>query len=177
MGNRQPHHTDPSHVALGEHIYEVVPQKLGRLKRQLGHTLDNLADSTVERDNFLGMIGDQAYTILAVFIPDLMPKWEWDGYGSESAADEDLYDESGDRSPDADQIVTAFQVAMKVNRLDLFKHLGQIVDPSMLRDVARDAVTRMGNSSPDSTNAATDGTTLTTTVPTSEDQPEPVSVG
>lgn len=163
MGNR----TAVAQVQLGEHIYDVVPQKLGRLKRQLGSRLDSLADATVGQDNIIGLLGDQAYSILGVFIPDLMPKWEWDGYRSESAADADDYEEDTDHSPDADQVVTAFRVAMSVNKLDLFKHLGKIVDPSMLTDVARGAMSRMGNSLPDSTPSDTGGTTSMTTAPTS----------
>ena len=126
-------------VELGKHSYEVQPQRMGYLERHLSGLTD-LINLDVEDGNIIAALGDKAHSVLAIFIPGLMPEWEWKGYASQTAAEHNQYDEEADSSPTFDQIVTAFEVAMKVNRLDLFKHLGKLVGTDFLRAAVRKAI-------------------------------------
>lgn len=81
-------------VELGEHRYAVVPQKLGRLRHSLREAFrgsdveveDGVAVLESETpSDLVSSLGDQAHKLLSVFIPGLMPEWEWQGYPSEDA--------------------------------------------------------------------------------------------
>ncbi len=113
-------------VTLGAHELPVVPQKHARLK----HGARRLGFDTVE-EYFMALVvpvGDQdRYDLLSLAIPELpaaMPRWEWEGYASAEAAERDEYVESGDRSPDYDQIVAAGHKVIEVNGVG---RLGKIV--------------------------------------------------
>lgn len=186
------------HVRLGEHIYEVTPQRIGYLRSKLGVVFTQLTRGDLD-GGVVEIVLNKAHDILSVFIPDLMDGWEWEGYASErlyqqvkaheaeidrltreyadaraeamkavreeqgearpGEAEEDraarvadairealdaiplpeepeppdVYDEAADRSPDPEQIAIAVGVVMRANKLDLVKHLGKIVDPTVLK--------------------------------------------
>lgn len=170
MGNRKSSST--YHIDLGDEVLEVVPQKLGYLKHRLGDALGDLAERSFDgADDVLSILGDQAYEVLGVFIPQLhdqLPKWKWDGYASPTAAEQGQYDVDGDNSPDADQLVTAFQIVMKANKIDLFKHLGKLVDPTVGRAFLTERLmnSMTGNSSPIASTPGSDSESSTTTDPT-----------
>src|SRR4051794_10748633 len=110
-------------VNLGEHSYHLAPQRIAYLDKKLG-SLQELLDLDLAggTGGLVQGLGGNAYRLLKVFIPDLMPEWEWQGYGSPTAAERNEYDEEADRSPTFEQIVVAFEGVMAVNRIDLFKH-------------------------------------------------------
>lgn len=121
-------------VALGQHEYTVHPQRHAYLRHRLGGELEGLAEVEAVADgNLLDQVIEKAYEFLSVFIPDLMPQWEFEGYGSPSAFEAREYDEAADRSPSPDQIIGAFEMALRVNRLDLVKHLKTWIGEDYLR--------------------------------------------
>jgi hypothetical protein len=156
-------------VELGDHRYTVTPQKIGRLKHELGDALGMFASEEAEAGGLVDQLGGQAHAVLAVFIDGLMPRHEWLGYASEDAMREDRYEPRDDRSPDPDQIVTAFEAVMKANRIDLVKHLQSLVGADFFQAAARkvlaDALTGPEDSttvdSPSSSSPATPPTTST----------------
>lgn len=158
-------------IKLGTHEYDLVPQKLPRLERKLTN-LNELLNLDVGEDgaNFVGALGDQAHTLLQVFIPNLFPLWEWKGFGSQEDYDhfvnqgEDRRTDSSEQSaPDIPQIVDAFRVAAAVNRIDLFKHLGNLVGTDFLRAAARKMIA--DQLSPE-TGSSTSSATNTESIPT-----------
>jgi hypothetical protein len=112
-------------VQLGEHEYTVHPQRHAYLRHRLGDKIELLGQNLnlIADGNFLDQIVDQAYEFLSVFIPEMMPQWEFEGYGTPEAFEARSYDEAADRSPTTGQIIGAFEAALRVNRLDLVKHL------------------------------------------------------
>ena len=124
-------------VELGAHSYRIVPQRTGYLKRKLGAFVGGLeewSNADIEGAGDLwSLLEDRAYELLAILIPDLMPRWEFEGFASQTAADEDQYDEEADRSPTMPQIKTAFVSALQVNDFDWLKHLKNFIGPDLLR--------------------------------------------
>lgn len=117
-------------IQLGEHTYTVVAQRHTYLERKLGPRISevfSLAGGDVRQ---LAASGSEGYhSLLSVFIPDLMPLWEWRGFASKTAFEqgEAGYDEDADKAPTLPQMVIAFRAAMDVNRLDLLEKLGGMV--------------------------------------------------
>lgn len=169
----------PLRVVLGEHTYEVFPQRHAYLNHRLGQWFDSLqnvsagASDVSTLHDFLGLIGDRAYDLLKVMIPDLMPEYEFSGFATQEALDAGDYKEQYDRSPTYDELFGAFQVCLKVNRLDALKNLGKAVDPRIIRAYLTQAVgtflsrANSESSSPDAT--AGPLTTSGLTSPTSEE--------
>jgi hypothetical protein len=127
---------DVEYVKLGDHNYEVVPQRLGYLRSKLGQVFNALTE--VDQDvtgvgDVLALLGDRVYDVLKVLIPDLMPKWEFAGFATQEAMDANDYDERYDKSPDPRQVALALQITLALNRLDLIRHLTKIVDPTLAR--------------------------------------------
>ncbi len=122
-------------VTLGEHEYVVHPQRHAYLRHRLGKQIETLGDAELAGDgaNLLDQVLDKAYEFLSTFIPELMPQWEFEGYGTPSAYENREYDEAADRSPSPGQIIDAFEAALRVNRLDLVKHLKAWVGEEYLR--------------------------------------------
>lgn len=171
-------------VPIGNQTYQLIPQKLGRLRSQLPlqfKSLESLA--TLEMgtfDAFVGQSLERAHGILKVFIPDLMPVHEFCGFSTSEAYAANEYHEESDHGPDLPQIRNAFEVAMKVNSLDLFKHLGNVFSPDLIRAVIQEQVlTRVtGSPTPTSTTTsstsgeASESTTSGTTLPTESEKPD-----
>lgn len=125
-------------VTLGAHEVPVYPQRHAYLTNKLGKWFGTIIGSQQELEgvNTLGFLGERTYEVLGVMIPTLpkrMPKWEWDGYGSADAAERGEYVEDDDKSPTVPEIIDAFQVAIEVNRFDVFKAVMKVVDPQLIR--------------------------------------------
>lgn len=121
------------HAVLGEHSYAVYAQRIGYLENRLGSTLGKIVQGDITADSMMTFALANAHGLLKVFIPKLMPLHEFRGYASAAAMEAGDYDEAADTSPDTPQIVGAFQLAMKVNRFDLFGNLGKLLDADLLR--------------------------------------------
>ncbi len=169
-------------VQLGDETYDVVPQRVGRVKKHLGREIAALSDFQLSGglDGFVSSSLERTWRILKVLIPDLMPLWEFQGYRSEQAMDEDEFLEDGkEYGPTLPQIVDAVETVMEVNRLDLIKQLGKIVDLDLIRlQVNQMVATAMresleaGQTTPSLSTSATPGPdtpsmTSGTTAPTS----------
>lgn len=121
-------------VQLGRHQYEVVDQPLPYLKHELGALFETLTTADIDGANLLEFLSGKAYDIIRIFIPDLMPRWEWEGFATQHAWEAGEYDPVAARNgPTPSQIRTAITVCMKVSGLDAYKMLGKIVDPTLLK--------------------------------------------
>lgn len=121
----------------------------------------------------LDQVLEKAYDFLALFIPEMMPRWEFEGYGAPSAFENKEYDEAADRSPSPDQIIDAFEAALRVNRLDLVKHLKAWVGEEYLRAQIQVAISEMTMRSLESsrTSASENGESASTSSTTPEQPP------
>ena len=169
-------------VQLGEHEYRVQPQRHAYLKRELRGFVEGLSDlGDTSVDDLLDVGTDQFYALLKVLIPDLMPKWEWDGFGSPNAAERDEYEREADRSPTPPEIKGALQAAINVNEFDWVGQLKNFIGPDLIRaqiraalaqraaETARDRQTKMSSPlSPSSQpqNGESDPTSSGTSAPT-----------
>lgn len=80
--------------------------------------------------------GSSTYGLLNSLVPTVgkrMPEYEWHGYISKEAWDNQEYDPDNDPSPTIPEIIEAFNVAIRVNRFDLVSVLKNIIDPKELR--------------------------------------------
>ncbi len=164
-------------VVIGSYTYAVVPQRIGRLRKRLGRALGDLENLTGDTlADFAGASLERAHAILKVFIPDLMPVYEFCGYRSQEAMDADE-DEDGDYGPTVPDIVNAFEVVMRVNRLDLLGHLRSVVSPELIRAFVSSRVaeairatspTDSSASSASTSGLPSESTTSGMTAPTSE---------
>lgn len=161
-------------IALGAHTYTVRPQKIGYLIHKLGPNLQEALTAEIEGLDAAALAGAKARDVLAVFIPDLMPTWEWLGYASERAFEEtqlwkrsngaegsDQYDEAADKSPEPLQIKAAFKAASNVNGGEVFGHLKALIGPVLWEKVTALVVAKM----------AEESGPLSTISPTSESSP------
>lgn len=167
-------------VSLGGHTYEVVPQRVGRLKKHLRIQLTDLDTLT---GNIIDVGLERAHGILTVFIPDLMPLHEFLGFPSESVMNDPEGEEADDLGVTWPEITSAYTAIMQVNQFDLLSHLGKLIDPALIRNFIsmrmldlmspEEAETPSGPTSDSSSSASTPGlqsgsTTSGTTPPTSE---------
>jgi len=166
----EPHPT----VQLGAHRYVVVAQRQARLRRQVPAVFAG-AGTTDARD-LLTMLSDRAYELLRVFIPDVMPKWEYDGYAGEEAAFNDHYDELADQSPTHRQVQDALAVCLEVNGIDRFKLLGNVVSPELIRALMSQRLADLAIGNSPSLPAPSGEPPSTTSSPTSPTPDEPASV-
>lgn len=128
-----PSTSDGAVVSIGTYSYTVVPQRIGRLRKRLGRALSDL--ESLSGDTLVDFVGEslgRAHDVLKVFIPDLMPVYEFCGYRSQEAMDADE-DEEGEYGPTLPEIINAFEAVMRVNRLDLLGHLRSVVSPELIR--------------------------------------------
>lgn len=112
-------------VKLGEHDYVVFPQKIGYLMNKLGPRLQEAIEAEIDGVGGANMVGVKAHDVLKVFIPDLMPVWEFCGFASEEAMliGQDAYDEDADKSPSAPEVRAAFTASSDVNGGEILSHL------------------------------------------------------
>jgi hypothetical protein len=124
----------PVHVTLGEHEYPCYAQRHAYLTNRLGKAMGVLSDpDLLGASNFVATLGTGAYDLLAVFYPKIMPRFEFMGFPTAEAFEAGEYDEVYDHSPTVSQIRTALETALKVNGLDLVKHLGKVIDLDLLQ--------------------------------------------
>lgn len=167
-------------IRLGEHDYRVQPQRHAYLKRQLrgfAEGLSELQDIGVE--DVLDLGTDQLYALLAVMIPDLMPKWEWDGYADPGAAERDEYDREHDHSPTPPEIKAALSAAIKVNEFDWVGQLKNFVGPDLIRTQIRASLAQWA--ADQARKSSTDSVSLPPpnggSAPTSSGQSDPIIPG
>lgn len=123
-------------IRLGSHIYEVVPQPLPLLKRDLADLFDGIAaGGDITADNIGEYVTGSMRDILGVFLPDIMPLHEWEGYPTKAAMEGNLLDRDWARehAPTGPQVRLAITVCFKSNGLDAWKLLGKLVDPTLLK--------------------------------------------
>jgi hypothetical protein len=158
-------------VVLGDYEYHVVPQRIGYLRSKFGIALQGLDTATLSSSNVVEFLGDRVHAVLAVFIPDLMPKYEFLGYATQEALDQDDYNEEYDHSPSSTQIKEALLAGAEVNEIDLLKHLGKLIGPDLVKTWAQtvmiDSMKATLQTSAES-NGDTPGTTSGLSGPTSE---------
>lgn len=156
-------------VTLGDKTYAVYPQKIGRLRATLAiefKGLEALADLGGGIDSVIGAGLERAHSILRVFIPDIMPAFEFCGYGTLAAMEADEYIEDNDTGPTVPQVRRAFEEVMALNGLDLLKHLGKIFSPDLIQTVVQEQVLlRLASETP----------SLPTSQPASGDSPPTTS--
>ena len=107
-------------VNIGDHTLPVVPQRHARLKHNLS---SEDFEKLMSRD-----YGSESYRVLGILIPALpetIPLYEWEGFASEEAMQNDDYDEAADKSPTTFEIINAFEVAFNVSGAG---RMGKIVD-------------------------------------------------
>lgn len=177
-------------VNLGGHEYRVVEQRLGRIERKLRVIFEVFGSGDIE-----GAAGVDTATLheaLRVFIPDLMPEWEFRGYPSEAAFERvkagepregDHGDADTDHSPTVPEIIAACEAVYTVNGGDrLARFFGKFVKPEVLKatisarladwaagpEVAAATISPPSSSLP-SPNGGSTPTTSTTRVPISPD--------
>lgn len=107
-------------ITLGRHKnIPVVPQKHARLRRLLTkEMLGRLMSADYSKE---------AYRTLCVLIPAIdpstplnqqngagIPLWEFEGYGSQEAMEQDAWTDEDDNSPTTAEIVNAFETALMV---------------------------------------------------------------
>jgi hypothetical protein len=156
-----------THVTLGEHSYAVYPQKIGYLENRLGKSVETLLTQGIEgTEDVVSALGGAAYNVLRVFIPRLMEEHEFRGYRSAAALEAGDYDPEADASPSFPQIVGAFETVTRVNRFDLFSHLGKLVGPQMREALTALVVARMTEPEPELTGGSSQIESSTTTPPT-----------
>jgi hypothetical protein len=158
-------------VKLGDHEYIVVPQRIGYLRSKLGAVLAGVVDADLATSNVIQFLGDKVYSVLAVFIPDIMPEYEFHGYATREAMEQDKYDEEYDHSPSPTQVKQAISVCTRVNEIDLLGHLGKLIGPDVIQGWFQTVmVSSMQESLQNSLEAsgAIPGTTSSTTGPISE---------
>lgn len=118
-------------VTLGDYRnIPVVPQRHAKLRR---HLTGEMIQRLMTKD-----YSTEAYRTLCVLIPAIdpsskqnqaaggggIPLWEWEGYVSEEAMQNDDYDEDADCSPTTAEIVQAFETALMVSGAN---RLGNII--------------------------------------------------
>lgn len=175
-------------VTLGDHEYVMVPQRWARLRNKLPEVASGLqTEGLSDWGELLNMLGDRAYSLLQIFIPDLMPTWEFNGYPTKEAEEAGEYNEEYDKSPEPGQIQDAIAAAGKLHRLDILQSLGKMVGPELIRaflaGLMRQTLERRELMSDSESGFATSGDTASTssgtTAPTSvssEDSPTLVSL-
>jgi hypothetical protein len=171
-------------VMLGDKSYEVAPQRIGYLRSRLGVALGNLDQLGLEESNVVNALGNRVHAVLNVFIPDLMPEWEFAGFPTKEAQEKGEYDEQYDKSPSPPEIRAAFMAAAEVNEIDLLKHVGKLIGPNVIRGyvagVLADSLEnqrRMSASASSSVATDTPSTKSGTNGQTSDDQQGSLSLG
>lgn len=132
---------DHPHVQLGAHSLPVYPQPWRRVVKRLGRSLDAIraasGDEGFDADVFVGALGGRLYETFEAFIPKLkefLPEYEFNGYTSPVAWQNDNYDEDNDPSPTFPQFIDAVELFVEINGGNRFlAYLGKVFDPKMIR--------------------------------------------
>lgn len=171
---------EPTEVTLGDVTVPVYPQRHAYLANRIGPAITQAISrgEGLTADMFAGQAAEAAYDALSALIPNLaarMPRYQFCGYGSKAAYDEDHYVEEDDKSPSLPEIIDAFKVGIRVNGLDEVAKLGKVLDTRLLKAMLNKAVadTITSTSSPSASGASE---SMSSGVPTptsteSEDSP------
>lgn len=153
-------------ITLGDHEYKVVAQPIGWLTSALSPA--SLQELLQEQTGVEGLaqVPAQAYGVLRVFIPGLMPLHEFLGYRSQDALEANEYERDADRSPTGPQIIDAFKVASKANGGDVLRHLKAIVAPEMIQKFVTLQVAKMAEGAAEEESS---------TIPSATSEPSPNS--
>lgn len=139
---------EPRQITLGAHEYALVPQRIGRIRKHLSAIVDTFAQGE-GGDDAVGEVTEVLYEALEVFIPDLAPRWELAGYGSEGdfalaqiPEDErpedwtDPYDERRDKSPTPPEIIEAVDAIFEIHGgTRLMRLLKSVVKPERIQSI------------------------------------------
>lgn len=157
-------------VRLGDHNYTVIPQRIGYLRSNLGAVMAGVVDADLATSNVVKFLGDKVYVTLKVFIPDIMPEYEFHGYATNEAMAEDKYDEEYDHSPSPTQVKQALAVCTHLNEIDLLSHVGKLIGPEVMQSWFQTVMVSSMQESLQSLSPSGDtpGTTSQTTGPISE---------
>jgi hypothetical protein len=131
---------DVREVTLGERSYAMLPQPIGYLRSQFGVALGNVENIDIDASNILNLLVERGYGLLKVFIPDLMPEWEFNGYATRESWEAGEYDMEYDKSPTTKQIRRAFTAAVELNEIDILKHLGKVIGPDLVKGLVVEAL-------------------------------------
>jgi hypothetical protein len=177
--------SDPTRVEIAGQGYDVVPQRIGRIRRKLSLVASVFGEmGEGDTESAIESAGGQLHELFCVFVPDFMPEWQFEGYASASAAEEDIYDETGDRSPSVPELIDLLEAIYDVNGgTRLARLIKSVVSPQVLKGWVDSALTaariqrseRLLSSPPPSGESAP--TSSTTSDPTSPPIPEPSELG
>lgn len=149
-------------ITLGNHDYLVAPQRIGWLRSRFGVALQGLDTSELSQSNVMDFLLQRAHGVLQVFIPDLMPIYEFNGFATREAMVEDNYDPEYDKSPSATQVKEALLRCAELNEMDLLKHLGKLIGPDLIQTWAQTLmIDSMKASLESSSPTSGDGTSIT----------------
>jgi hypothetical protein len=175
----------PETITLGAVEIDVLPQRHAYLSNRLGPAIQQAFNrgEGLTADGLIEFAAEGTYDVLCALIPKLsqrMPRWQFLGYGSQTALDAGEYDEATDESPTLPEIREAFVVALRTNCIDeLGKLLGKVVDPQLIRGQVNLAVANsLASPSLPSTSGGSESTSSGPTSPTStasEDTQSPAS--
>ena len=158
-------------VELGDYEYQVIPQRIGYLRSRFGVALQGLDASELSTGNVLEFLGERVYAVLQVFIPELMPRYEFLGFATKEAEESNDYDPEYDHSPSPSQVKEALLKGAEVNEIDLLKHLGKLIGPDLLQTWVQTVMIDSMKASLQTSvepNGDTPGTTSGLSSPTSE---------
>ncbi len=150
--NSNGHVKQPYQVKLGSQEYTIVPQPHAVLFRKFPQVLAEVRDGGLTQENItsgpdiINVLGDRIHGVLKIFIPDLMPFHEFQGFPSQEALDEDRFDEAYavQHAPTIPEIMEAFDQAINVNGGKRLKDLlGNVLGPDLSRAVRSFVVARM----------------------------------
>lgn len=148
---------DSGTVTLGAHDYTVVAQPHAVILRKLPKVVTGTTDlGGLDPDTtpagLVTLLGERAYDALKLFIPNLMPRYEFHGFRSQEVFDADTNgDDSGwdeeyalEHAPTLPQMFNAFDVAIEVNGGKRLKDLlGNVLGPEVTRAIRSFVVAQM----------------------------------
>jgi hypothetical protein len=145
-------------VQLGNKTFEVIPQSHAYIGKKIPKAFEGLGagfDGDLSIEGLHAHMGGSTHKLLKVFIPRLMPEWEFMGYATQRAQEEGEYDEDADHAPSVPQIRRALEVCFEVNGLDLVKHLKNFVRLDLLRATINNELASLVEARLQSSSAAT----------------------
>lgn len=118
-------------ISLGPYEYRVTPQKLGRIERKLGAVLEAFGSGDAEQAAEVN--AGTLHEAFQVFVPDVMPLWEFRGRMSADDDGTEEYDPARDHSPTVPELIQAIEAIFTVNGGDrLARFFGRFVEPKVL---------------------------------------------
>lgn len=157
---------DYREVPLGKKTYIMIGQPIGWLRQQIGVAMKGLSsdlspesvdEDLLSQENILDLLGNRVYLLLYAFIgEDLMPEWEFNGYPTREAWQAGDYKREYDPGVKPSQVKKALIAGAELNEIDLLKHLGKLIGPSLVKGFVTEALMRsMDTLLPTSSSAAT----------------------